>query len=185
LILPLILPVILSALLPVTAALGQEHLVLVQACDANRTATAPAVRFTLGADGTATDRKTGLAWMRCTVGQRWENGECAGQAALHDWGAVLDAAGRINSGDGFAGHTDWRVPTLAELASVVERQCYDPAIDLTVFPATPVTGYWSSSPDPRYSRGAMLVHFKYGDAYMGNVSQYWALRLVRGGGDKR
>jgi len=162
-------------------ALGVESVVLVYTCDASKPATAPSARFNVNSDGTATDRKTGLTWMRCAVGQRWAEGRCTGQPVRYSWGEAFDAVTLFNRAGGFAGHADWRIPALPELASIVEHRCFDPAINLEVFQSFPITGYWTATPDPDYVSGAMLVHFKYGGEYMGNKSQDWAVLLVRGG----
>jgi hypothetical protein len=168
------------AMLWACPVLSQEWVVLAQACDAAKPATTPLTRFKLNQDGTATDQKTGLMWIRCAMGQTWTGESCSVHFVKYTWEYAFDAIARFN-GDGFAGYKDWRLPTVDELASIVEHQCYDPAINLQLFPTAPITGYWSSAPDPAYSRGAMLVHFKYGGQYMGNKSQDWAVRLVRGG----
>jgi hypothetical protein len=48
-----------------------------------------------------------------------------------------------------------------------------------VFPDAPITAYWTTTPDPVYPPGVMLVHFVNGRAYMGNRSVAWSMRLVR------
>ncbi len=39
----------------------------------------------------------------------------------------------LNTGSGFCGHTDWRMPTIKELSSIVNSGTYDPAIDTVYF----------------------------------------------------
>lgn len=150
-----------------------------QQCDPAIAQTAPAARFAINADGTVTDTQTDLMWMRCALGQAWRTGRCVFGHETYDFYAAAGAAEEANGAGGFAGHRDWRLPTLEELLSIVERRCFDPALNGTVFPANPVTGYWSSTPDHGYSSGAMLVHTLNGHGYMGNKKGYWALRLVR------
>ena len=82
----------------------------------------------------------------------------------------------------FAGQTDWRLPNKNELESLVERRCYDPAINARFFPNTPSNWFWSSSPYAGYSDDAWGVNFNNG--YVGNpYNKGHALyvRLVRGG----
>ncbi|MDP4028446.1 MAG: DUF1566 domain-containing protein [Gallionella sp.] len=57
------------------------------------------------------------------------------------WNAALAAAKDAN----FAGHSDWRLPNIKELESIVESCGYNPAINRTLFPATPDEYFWSGS----------------------------------------
>lgn len=168
--------IVLGLLLTGSLACAQER--LAQTCDPALPASTPTARFTADAAGTVTDRQTGLSWMRCAVGQNWNGTDCAGIPLTSPWAGAFDAAAALNSRGGYGGHADWRMPTLDELASLVEHRCYDPALNLEIFPSSPVTGYWSASPHASRNH-AMLVHFKYGGQYMGNKTQDWALRLVR------
>jgi len=83
-------------------------------------ATAPASRFTDNGDGTVTDKTTGLQWQRCSQGQTWSGGTCAGTATGHTWQAALQLADVAT----YAGRSDWRLPNIKELASIVEQACY-------------------------------------------------------------
>jgi hypothetical protein len=89
-----------------------------------------------------TDTATGLTWKRCSEGQSWDGATCAGSAMYHTWQQALQVADTAS----YAGQSDWRLPNAKELASIVEQACYSPAIDEAVFPATPSSYYWSSSP---------------------------------------
>jgi len=139
-------------------------------------ATAPASRFTDNGDGTVTDQATGLQWKRCSEGQDWSGGTCTGNAAGYNWQQALQRADTAS----FAGRDDWRLPNVNELTSIVEEACYDPAIDLGVFPAIPSNRYWSSSPSANFAGNAWFVGFYYGDD--GSAMGYgFQVRLVRGG----
>lgn len=116
-----------------------------QTCNAAITATAPDSRFQVNGDGTVSDLWTGLMWQQCSVGQ--SGGSCeTGSASLVEWSQALTYVLDLNSGAGYAGYTDWRLPNKSELASLVENSCISPAINLTIFPNTPSATYWSSSP---------------------------------------
>lgn len=103
-------------------------------------------------------------------------GFCAGNTA--SW------IGRVN-GQAFAGHTDWRVPTLAELQGIVDpatpgcdsglSPCIDP-----VFGPTASSVYWSATEsDPA---GAWGVNFFNGNAFAYLKSNsVFGVRAVRGG----
>lgn len=128
-----------------------------QICKPDRIpASTPTSRFTVNNDGTATDTMTGLIWARCAEGQQWSDvsGTCGGTAATFDWQAALQVAA-----DKAATDPGWRLPNIKELASIVEYQCFSPAINLEIFPnapdspptnwganGTPELGYWSSTP---------------------------------------
>ncbi len=95
-------------------------------------------------DGTLTDRRTGLTWARCSAGQVWRHGACAGVASGLDWAAAESFVRDVNDrGDLF--YADWRMPNLRELASISEVNCRDPRINLEAFPETAEGFYWSAS----------------------------------------
>ena len=144
-------------------------------------ATTPANRFTDNGDGTVTDKVTALQWKRCSEGQTWSGGTCTGSYTIHIWQGALQLA----EGASYAGKSDWRLPNIKELASIVEQACYGPAIDLEVFPGTALSYFWSSSPYGDVSgidHGiAWLVNFDYGVDQYGNQGIAYQVRLVRGG----
>lgn len=113
-----------------------------QTCKDSITLTTPGNRFTDNGDGTVKDKQTGLIWMRCTLGQTWGGVTCTGDALEYIWQQTLQVA----DGYSFAGSGEWRVPNINELESIIERACYSPTINLTIFPATPLSSFWSSSP---------------------------------------
>ncbi len=150
-----------------------------QQCDPTRAETTPDHLFIMNEDGTVKDKKTKLLWMRCALGQIWRDGSCTSSYLTYDFFEARVAVRELNREGGFAGYQEWRLPTVEELSTIVERRCYDPAINLKAFPNAPVTGYWSSTQDPGYRKGALLVHLLTGYSYMGNKRIAWALRLVR------
>jgi len=79
------------------------------------------------------------------------------------------------------GYSDWRMPSLQELQSIVNHDRYNPTIDPTYFPNTRSSFFWSGSPDAVSSDYAWSVSFGYGsDGY--DIRSYRNfVRLVRGG----
>ena len=147
-----------------------------QTCSPNIPPAAPGSRFTDHGDGTLTDHRTGLMWKKCLEGQ--SGADCGqGSAAAMTWQAAL----RHAADHDFAGYTVWRLPNLKELDSIVERACYAPAINLSVFPNDPGSLVWSSSPYAYDSGYAWILSFTPGSGgrYLKYASGY--VRLVRGG----
>ncbi|HEB87396.1 MAG TPA: DUF1566 domain-containing protein, partial [Gammaproteobacteria bacterium] len=162
-----------------TLLAGQAH---AQTCNSAIPASTPTSRFVINGDGTVTDSDTGLMWKQCSEGQTTDGaGGCTGTAGAYTWQQALQQAQTLNAGGGYAGQGDWRVPNIKELGSIVERQCYSPAINETVFPGTPSSGFWSASPSAYYSDSAWGVYFGYGDDYYAFKSADRDVRLVRGG----
>ena len=129
-------------------------------------------------DGTITDRKTGLIWKQCLEGQ--SGSDCAsGGVETFTWQQALQRAQTVNSSGGFAGFSDWRLPTIKELSSLVEHQCVDPAINLTRFPNASSAVLWSSSFNAGYRTYAWSVYFDNGETISYGKYYDFQLRLVR------
>ncbi|MEI8159382.1 MAG: DUF1566 domain-containing protein, partial [Burkholderiales bacterium] len=133
--------------------------------------------YTDNSDGTVTDPSTGLIWMRCAMGQTWAGGTCTGTAIPYTFAKANALTGKQT----FAGQSDWRVPNIRELHTIVDRSRSNPSIDTTVFPNTSSSSYWSSSLYSVNTTYAWIVYFT--DGFSGD---YWAgydsqVRLVRGG----
>ncbi|OHU96399.1 DUF1566 domain-containing protein [Pseudoalteromonas byunsanensis] len=109
----------------------------------NAPSTTPTERFTFNGDGTATDNETGLMWQVCEFGQNYDavNITCNSAALQVNWQQALVAAKNSN----YAGFTDWHVPNVKELASIIEHSCVEPAINQEVFLSTQNDNYWSST----------------------------------------
>ncbi len=114
--------------------------------------------YTDNNDGTVTDTSTGLMWQQSS------------SSAVMTWEKALDYCEGLN----FAGYTDWRLPTIKELRSMVDYSRYSPAINTTFFPNTVSSFYWSSTTYTGYADSAFGVNFY--DGYAGNVNNDYFLK---------
>jgi hypothetical protein len=112
------------------------------------------------------------------MGQTWDGSTCNGTTRTYTWGQANGLTGTVT----FAGQSDWRVPNIRELSTILDLSLYQPAIDNQIFPSTLSSHYWSSSPGVNYANAAYVVDFT--DGIKNNYSQNYSfgVRLVRGGG---
>jgi hypothetical protein len=148
-----------------------------QSCDTSKPATAPMSRFKDNGNGTITDQKAKRVWLRCSLGMSWGDSGCEGKTFTYDWNSANETIDGLNAKK-VGGHSNWRLPTQEELESIVERQCFKPAIDLKVFPYTPESGFWTKTDAPGISPRAIVVHFIHGQSYVANRKQAWRVRPV-------
>lgn len=85
-----------------------------------------------------TDTITGLMWKQCSEGLSG-SGCATGTSTIFSWGEALEHAKLVNAVGGFAGYSDWRVPNIKELSSLVALDRRNPAINSAIFPNTPYT----------------------------------------------
>ena len=129
-------------------------------------------------DGTVTDTRSGLMWMRPAVGQNWSNGTCAGVAKLFG----LSEASQFQSD--FSGHHDWRLPTIEELKGLIFANRV-PALDEVAFPMQSGRYFWTSSrntADARreFQQRTMIIALRSGVVgYTKEQADQEHLRLVR------
>jgi len=135
--------------------------------------TTPSSDFIDNNDGTVTHKKTNLTWKRCAEGQTFSGGACTGTATTYTYGQ----ANSISST--FANQSDWRLPNIQELESIVEYGTY-PTINSALFPNAPEnTKFWSSTPEAN-STNAWYLSFLHGGNDTDRREYLWAVRLVRG-----
>jgi hypothetical protein len=91
-----------------------------------------------------------------------------------------DAYSRRVNAENWCSYTDWRLPTLEELRSIVDYSRANPSIDKGYFENSQSNYYWSSSPS-FYSTHAWIISFGRGENNIDNKSYNSPIRLVRSG----
>lgn len=161
----------------------------------------PGDRYIDHENGTVTDVETGLMWMRCAVGQTWTVGKCKGKAKEITWDNAQTYT--LN----YAGYSDWRLPSIRELGTIVycsngqpgfysngknasdaagDWGCYGkpvkdhirPTLAPDVFPNSPASLFWSSSRDTPLP-GPNGIFFGYGSVSNANGTGFTHIRMVR------
>lgn len=153
-----------------------QNLLAQRVCEEFITDEWPDIRYDINiASEVVLDKRTGLMWKRCSEGVSGASCE-TGFPAANSWKDALTAATNNNSAV-FAGYSDWRLPNIKELRSIVATNCFNPAINETAFPNTITVTYWSSSPIKPSNFTAFSINFNFGFDVNSDVSA--RVRLVR------
>lgn len=164
-----------ASVLPVSVSRAQAA----QGCNSEQiAATAPSSRYRQMDDGAIVDTETDLIWRTCLQGVTGRNCD-RGQPLALNWAEALAHVPEFNNGGGFAGYSDWRLPNIRELSTLVELQCAGPAVNLAVFPNAAVPDVWSSSPSRFHTHYSWHVDFESGAFTYGERAKPKAVRLVR------
>ncbi len=122
------------------------------------------------------DLERQIEWLRCSVGQRWNGNECSGNIVNLSLDMVPKALEIANKqlGDG------WRLPSKAELTSIVCKTCPSPKIDEAIFPNTDNAPYWTGDQSFFNSKFYVSVNFHTGFSFNRfSPIKELAVRLVR------
>jgi len=156
-------------------------------------------RFVDNGDGTITDHETGLIWEK-----KSNDGSVHDKDNQYTWslaapwgptGTVFTQFLAALNGQRFAGYTDWRLPTVRELQTLVNCQQPQPWVDppfntgcqancgVTACSCTVPDQYWSSTdlPNDSHQPGIHNQIVKFGpvDVFLGKFRLHYA-RAVRG-----
>jgi hypothetical protein len=149
--------------------------------------------YELLADGAfVKDKKTGLVWMRCSLGQTLDGNTCVGEAGLYSYMEATEQA-----------PVGWRLPSARELATLIHcgkdsfteqadpdgkgkinhncgAQADSPSIQSAVFPQTKSAAYWTDTPNAELPLAYVwTVGFLLGDLYdEGSASNQFYVRYV-------
>lgn len=148
-----------------------------------------ALAYVDNGDGTITDVNTGLMWEKLS-----DDGSIHDRDTNYTWAnAFAVKIATLNSGGGFAGYTDWRLPNYKELISIVNLQNVSPSVSaafnngcvaactVTTCSCTASDVYWSSSTYADVPSNAWVVLFSDGLGGAVFKSSSFRVRAVRGG----
>jgi len=110
--------------------------------------------FVDNGNGTVSDTVTGLMWQK---------GDSQNDAGGRTWEEALNYCESLTLPSG--GYSDWRLPNVRELETLVDWDRYAPAINTTYFPDCRSSYYWSSSTYAYYPGYAWTVDFYNGYVY--------------------
>ena len=143
-------------------------------------------RYTDHEDGTVSDNRTGLMWMKCIYGQAHnsDDNSCGGTGAGAGgtWQEAFAKAAAINEGVGTFGYTDWRLPNMKELLSLVDLSSFQPPINQAIFPNTDGQSQWTSTLSAQDGGDAALAVGLGADpefGLLGKTTTTTRVRLVR------
>ncbi len=122
------------------------------------------------------DLRSGVEWLRCSVGQQFEEDVCTGEVLRLSQDEVKDAIQIANRELGGI----WRLPTREELELLICETCPEPKINKSVFPGTMSEPYWTGQRNWISPKNFWSVNFMTGHSY-GRFFPYQrlAVRLLR------
>ena len=140
----------------------------------------PEPRFVDNGDGTVTDNLTGLMWLK--------DASCLG---ARTWQSALDVVADFNANPGnydctdyTANYTDWVLPNMVELETLVNAEESSPAAWLNSQGFTYVQSsyYWSATTCAYNTNCAWFVYMSFGSVYYSGKSyDYFYVWPVRAG----
>ena len=160
-------------------------------------------RFRDHGDGTVTDLHTGLMWEKKCSGcgglhdvrkrLRWSgNGR---ERTIWDWLDAVNGNGKA----GFAGYSDWRIPNVTELMSIVDYgrsapatypplavpACSSGCTDLRICSCMDATEYWTATTFSDFPAHAWVVEFQLGVVDDRLKTNLHRVRVVRTSTERR
>jgi hypothetical protein len=75
-----------------------------------------------------------------------------------DWDTLVNGS----NNESFCGFSDWRVPSISEMESLINYGAVSPTIDVNFFPLTLSDEYWTSTPDASNPDIAWSIDFNTG-----------------------
>lgn len=116
--------------------------------------------YTDNGDNTVTDTTTNLRWQKCSRGQN-NDASCSGVPTMPGWQVALQYCDTLNLGS-FANSSNWRLPSVKELKSLVHAAVSSSTIKSAYFPSAGANAYWTASTVVTAPGNAWVVHFSDG-----------------------
>jgi hypothetical protein len=134
--------------------------------------------YTDNGNGAVRDLGKGLIWQKCSAGLGTTLGNCnTGSATTYTWSNAISYCEGLTLG----GRTDWRLPNVNELRSIVNyTSSSELTINSTAFPNTQPNGYWSSSTYAQSTVNAWYVGFNGGGVGRDSKANGYFVRCVTG-----
>jgi hypothetical protein len=131
----------------------------------------PNPRFTDHGNGTVTDNMTGLMWVKAPH-------SLTGNSGTMTWNNAIDFCNGLSH----AGHSDWRLPNVRELQSLIDYGRFNLALP-SGHPFTGVqsSSYWSSSTYAGGTDHAWFVDLRHGGVLNVNKTDTYYVWPVRAG----
>lgn len=123
------------------------------------------------------DYGTGLVWTSCpieSVGNPDNTATCAGAPALTDKATAQSHCSALNDRQ-FGGMTEWRLPTIRDLRSLLVYVPGGPFYDSSAFPGAVSFQFWSDS-----VFGGMVVYADFSDGGIYTTGSSYRVRCVSG-----
>jgi hypothetical protein len=127
-------------------------------------AAVPAGRYTTTST-TVYDNKTRLTWQRTVPATAYSWADAKAYCASASVSAILGGIGHL--------------PTIKELATIVDYSANPPKIDLTAFPGTPAEYFWTSTVRLGSTTLAWIIDFDQGPTNYDVVTDMNDVRCVR------
>ncbi len=142
---------------------------------------APVRHASFLSDYTTTDHVTGLVWKTCAEGL--SGAACTGMANIANFSTAPSQCTALNGenlGAGYAGLTNWRLPSIHELQTLGNYSGGAVAMDVASFPGSTSASLWSSTVYAPNGSNGWYMEFMTGKISNTTTSTSYGIRCVSG-----